>query len=401
VRVLPLAVVMFLALVPVTLVAPVLHELLVVRRGASPFAAHLFMSVNMMAGMLAAPIAARLAGGAPGPWLAGALALDALGFWLMGRAESLSALMVWRALEGAAHLAGVTLLMALASRIAGGHKGLVMGVMGASLTLGVGLGAPLGGFVGGREAALVLPAGAAIMLGAAAAALAFALGPAWRRPPDEPAAPAAAHVDRAAVAVPLAFAFTDRFAAGLMVSSFMLYAGQSLGFGPPARGMLMTLFMLPFALCCCPAGILADRVGRTTPLVVGAAGFGIVFASYGLVAAPLLPALMLASGSFSALKLAPALALCGDLAAAGRTGVFAAFNVAGSLGFLLGPLCGGLVAQWSLGRAGAVDYPAIFLLGGGLELLLALAVWRLLKRRAPAGRGAGALGAPIGSPAGR
>ena len=50
----PLA--MFLALVPVTLLVPGLYELVVVRHGGSQSAAHGFMTVNMIAGMLAVPL---------------------------------------------------------------------------------------------------------------------------------------------------------------------------------------------------------------------------------------------------------------------------------------------------------------------------------------------------------
>ena len=113
----------------------------------------------------------------------------------------------------------------------------------------------------------------------------------------------------------------------------------------------MMLFMVPFALSCCPAGMLADRIGRTGPLVLGAGAFGVAFALYGLCPGSALPWLMLFSGLLSAVKFAPTLALCGDVARGrDQDGMFAAFNVAGSLGFLAGPIVGGLLAQWSLGR---------------------------------------------------
>jgi MFS family permease len=368
-------------MVPVTIVAPLLHELLVRRLHASPLSAHLFMSVNMVAGMAAAPLVIRLSRltGGPARWLVGALALDGAAFWMMGQCVTVTSLMVWRAVEGAAHLSAVTLLMVGANRLAGPRRGAVMGLMGTALTLGVGLGAPLGGLVGTLDAALAFPMGAGIAFLAALACTPLALRK--EGPPPAAAALAAPAIPSLVRAVPLALGFSDRFCGGVFVSSFMLYASDSLGFPPAARGMLMMLFMVPFALSCCPAGMLTDRIGRTGPLVLGAAAFGVAFGLYGFCPGSALPWLMLVSGLLSAVKFAPTLALCGDVArGTNRDGMFAAFNVAGSLGFLTGPIVGGLLAQWSLGRWGAVNYAAIFMVPGALEVLVALGAWTLLRR---------------------
>lgn len=376
-----LALAMFLTLVPVTLVVPLLHELLVVRLEASPFTAHLFMAVNMMAGVIAAPVVVRLAKmwGGPSGWLAAMLALDAAAFWFMGGSESITELMAWRMVEGGAHLSAVTLLMAAANRVAGARRGMVMGLMGSALTLGVGLGAPLGGLIGARNAAMVFPAGAAIAVLGALVCLSLRHGVAAG--PSERGSARAGRGHGVVRIVPLAFGFSDRFCGGIMVSSFMLYVSQTLGLTPPARGALMTLFMVPFALACCPAGAIADRTGRIAPLVIGAAGFGLAFGSIGLVPEPWLPALLVVCGLLSGLKLASTLALCGDLAAgAERDTIFAAFNVAGSIGFLLGPLVGGALAQWTLAWTGQIDYGLVFAVAGGVELLLALAVSTLMRR---------------------
>lgn len=374
-RALPHAFVMFLALVPVTLVVPVLHELLVVRLGASPFTAHLFMAVNMMAGVIAAPLVVRVANlsGGPSRWLPAMLALDGAAFSLMGMSESIAELMAWRVVEGGAHLSAVTLLMASANRVGGRRRGMVMGLMGSALTLGVGLGAPLGGLIGARDAAVVFPLGAAIATLGALVCLWLRDGGAAGPSEREPAQARRGH--GVAGIVPLAVGFSDRFCGGIMVSSFMLYASQTLGLTPPARGALMALFMVPFALACCPAGAVADRMGRIAPLVIGAAGFGLAFGGIGLLPGTVLPALMVICGVLSGVKLASALALCGDLAAgAERDTIFADFNVAGSIGFLLGPLVGGGLAQWTFAWTGRVDYGPVFALAGGLELGVALAV---------------------------
>ena len=95
--------------------------------------------------------------------------------------------------------------------------------------------------------------------------------------------------------------------------------------------------------------------GGSYPMLVGNVCFGLVFASYGVVPKLLLPVAMLLSGVFSALMLAPNLLLISDLVRRGYgEGLFGAFQVAGSFGFLTGPIVGGI---WSPSRATPPDGP--------------------------------------------
>jgi len=84
------SVAMFLALIPVTLLVPGLDELVVVRHGGSDAAAHGFMTVNMLAGMLVVPLLMRRLRrlGDLRWWLATLLLIDAIAFLGMGRATS-------------------------------------------------------------------------------------------------------------------------------------------------------------------------------------------------------------------------------------------------------------------------------------------------------------------------
>lgn len=58
--VVPLSGVVFLGMLPVTLIVPALKELLVDRFAASPFWTHAFMSINLIGGIAAAPLMVRL-----------------------------------------------------------------------------------------------------------------------------------------------------------------------------------------------------------------------------------------------------------------------------------------------------------------------------------------------------
>jgi len=82
----------------------------------------------------------------------------------------------------------------------------------------------------------------------------------------------------------------------------------------------------------------------------------------------------------SALMFTPNLLLISDLARRGHgEGLFGAFQVAGSLGFLVGPIAGGLLLALTRGDDPVAGYRTIFMLVGALEGGLALLAWAALR----------------------
>lgn len=357
-----LAAITVLTLVPVTLLVPGLSELVIEAHGGTRFHAHLFMTVNMVAGMVAVPIVMLRLRGRPhlSHWLVGLLVADALLFVAMGAADSLGTLFLFRTLDGAAHLPAVTLLMVAANRLGGERRGAALGLVAGAVMIGVAIGAPLGGVLVSAGSSAVYYVGAGIL---AAAAL-LALQPS-RRVPEAPPRPSGSRYrwdHRAPHSwMPLVLGFQDRFTIGVFVSTFTLYLAEVVRSVPAERGILMSLFMVPFALLCYPVGRLADGSRWLAPLVAGNVGFGIVYASYGMLPHWLLAPAMVASGVLSAFMYAPNLVLVGDMARRGAgEGLFGGFQVAGSIGFLTGPLVGGLLVELSRSVTGEVQYAAIF-----------------------------------------
>jgi MFS family permease len=375
-----------LTLIPVTLLVPGLRELVQVVHGGSPSAAHLFMTVNMLSGIVAVPIVMRLQRqfGSVRVWVSVLLALDALVFLGMRAAPSLSALFALRILDGALHLPAITLLMVAANRMAGPRRGGSLGLLGSSLMIGVAIGSPLGGQLVDRSPLLVYLVGAAIFVLAALVSLGISL------PRAEQTATASRrygwNTQIQLAWVPLTYAFMDRFVIGVFVSTFTLFLGEVHHASASQRGMLMALFLVPFALLCWPAGVLAGRIGWYRPLVISNVLFGAVFAMYGRVPFDALPMMMVLSGVLSALMFAPNLLLTSEVARRAGDGVFGAFQIAGSVGFLVGPALGGALVSVLHNEFGAVDYDRIFVLVGTLECVLALvsafALGRLLRRKA-------------------
>ncbi len=375
-----------LTLIPVTLLVPGLRELVQVAHGGSASAAHAFMTVNMISGIVAVPLVMRLQRrfGTVRIWVAALLALDALVFLGMRAAPSLASLFALRVLDGALHLPAITLLMVAANRVAGPRRGGSLGLLGSSLMMGVAIGSPLGGRLVDRSPSLVYLVGAAIFVAAALVSLCISL------PRNEQTATPSRRYDwntQIQLAwVPLTYAFMDRFVIGVFVSTFTLFLADVHHATGAQRGMLMALFLVPFALLCWPAGRLADRIGWYRPLVVSNVLFGLVFAMYGRVAFGALPLLMIVSGVLSALMFAPNLLLTSEVARRAGDGIFGAFQIAGSVGFLIGPALGGVLVSVLRDDSGAVEYERIFMLVGALEGALALAsavaLGRLLRQKA-------------------
>jgi MFS transporter, DHA1 family, tetracycline resistance protein len=374
-----------LTLIPVTLLVPGLRELVEVAHGGSASAAHAFVTINMITGIIAVPIVMQLQRrfGSLRIWVAALLSADAIVFLLMRSAPSLTALFALRALDGALHLPAITLLMVAANRLAGPRRGGSLGLLGSSLMIGVAIGSPLGGRLVDRSPMLVYSVGAAVFVAAAIVSLGIQLShDAQLRTPSRRYA-WNTHVQLAWV--PLTYAFMDRFVIGVFVSTFTLFLADVHRATGAQRGMLMALFLVPFALLCWPAGKLADRIGWYRPLVVSNVLFGVVFALYGRVGFGTLPALMVLSGVLSALMFSPNLVLTSEVARRAGDGIFGAFQIAGSVGFLVGPALGGVLVAVLRDDAGTVNYAQIFTLVGALEVVLALvsalALGRLLRRR--------------------
>lgn len=369
---------MFLALIPVTLLVPGLDELVVVRYNGSETAAHAFMTVNMLAGMAAIPLVMRRlrALGDLRRWLAILFLVDALAFIGMGQASSLGALFAFRVLDGAVHLPAITLLMVAANRAAGDRRGASLGALASALMLGITVGSPLGGWLVQRGGDVVYRAGAAVFLVAALVSLAAPVADLAR---ESARRSYSFQWRRAESWVPLGYAFMDRFSIGIFVSTFTIFLAREHQVDPAGRGWLVALFMIPFAALCYPVGRLAERVGWFPLLVGGNVVFGLIYGSYGLVPLNLLPAAMVVSGLASAFIFAPSLLLVSDLVRRGNgEGLFGIFQVAGSLGFLAGPMVGGILVAVT-GSDGRPAYESIFAMVGVAELGLAIGSIALLR----------------------
>lgn len=376
----------FLCMVPVTMLVAPLKELVGLRYQAGPFWTHSFMSVNMVGAILAAPLIGLLsdAGGARRRVAAMALFTDAALLTAMGWAPNLTTLLILRFFEGAAHILALSTLMAVAAGWAAEKsRGRAMGIVGSAMMFGTACGTRTGG-----EVWRLLPDWTFLVAGCISAVAAVGVLALVREPhaprTDRGGMKAALAIlaQRRELAVPYAYALIDRFCVGVVVSTLVLYFADIHELEPRDRSRLLVFFLVPFAVLIYPAGRLVDRIGRVWPIALASATFGVVFASYGVASAESLRALMIISGIVSAIMFAPNLALCADLAPSSHRGaVFTGFNAAGSFGFLLGPLAAGAFFSAMTRHGNTLEaYQATFLATGCTQVLCAAITLPLLLR---------------------
>ena len=164
-----------------TLVVAGLKELVVDDLGGSVADAALFFTVEMVAYLLFAPLWGALSDrfGQRIPFIVGGFAASGLLYFAYLWIDSIPLLLALRFLQGGAAIAGWSTTMALLFDGADeANRPRLAGFAGASLILGVGLGAPIGGLVtqhwGGR-APLALAGALFLLLALAALALHLSL----------------------------------------------------------------------------------------------------------------------------------------------------------------------------------------------------------------------------------
>lgn len=361
-----------LTLMPVTLPVTVLRGLVHDRFAVGELLTSLFMSINMIGALVAAPVAGALADrfGRRRALVVGALLTDAALLWAMSCDVPFPLFMGLRFFEGAAHIVAISTLLSIAADGAGDQRGRVLGVVGAGLTLGVASGAAAGGRIGNEDPLLTLEIGSAILI--VAAGIAIVTVPRPRRGPQPPGWITILRLVlvHPPLRVPLVFAFVDRFTVGFFTTTFPLAMKRIHNLQPKEIGILLALFLGPFALLSYPFGRLSERRSPLWMMGLGSLLYGVAVASYPVWPKEHLAIWMVSLGLLSAVMFVPSMVLTVQRTPeGGRTTAMGAFNAAGSLGFIVGPLVGGALSAGfaeSLGWDGA--YAMAFVVAGLAEV---------------------------------
>ena len=382
----PIALGIFLIMLPVTAVVPLLYDLTEGRfPGRSELDRHLFMSANMAGSLLIAVLAGLLSDrlGKRKVLVVPALFAFSLVLFLMYLPFPYPVQLGLRFTEGMVQMAVLVLAMTMIGDSARPeHKGRAMGLAGASMSLGVASGTVIGGRIGSEAATSVFLYGGVLILVLAVAAIFVLRDARLERSGERLGAVVKLALERRALLIPYVFTFIDRMTAGFIISTVSLYFATVMGLSPAQIGLAMAAFLLPYGLLTYPSGLLCERVSPVTLMAIGSVCYGIFLIVLGFTPAEHLTLVMAAGGLTAALMLAPSLVLTVRLAGPAQATGMGGFHLTGSLGFMLGPLLS--VAFLTLLRGQGLDpYPAVFVIFGAFEILcvLLLLPWLLRVNR--------------------
>ncbi len=357
-----------------TLVVAGLKELVIESLGGTVADATLFFSVETFAYIIFAPLWGVLSDrtGRRKVFVVVGLLASAIIYAFYTRVQSIDVLLSLRFVQGAFTVMAWSLVMAhVMDRV--GSKGRYMGLMGASLILGVAMGAPVGGYVTRWHGARAPLALAAALFGLLTIVALFLRETSSKREGARLQEIANVLRSKPRLLLPYGVHFIDRLAVGLFVVVFPLYL-DSLGAGDAAvRGRYLSGFLVPFAFLQFFTGRLTERIGPSRPLIYGSIFYGLVLATLGMAPLSWLGPLMITLGVLAAVMFPPAIVLTARLSDERTRGsAVGGFNLAGSLGFAIGPILG----AWAYATKG---FPFAFALCGGFEVLLGLFAWWYLR----------------------
>jgi MFS transporter, DHA1 family, tetracycline resistance protein len=306
------------------------------------------------------------------PFLVAGYISTALFHVLLPFAPTYETLLVLRFLEGSTSILGFSMVMTIAADYARRTStGKVMGLMGGAVSLGTTLAFPLGGAIGADSMVLLCSMGSIILLACAVTATVL-----LRETPNAQArsfGDALAVVrDNPALLTPYFFTFIDRFTVGFFAVTFPLYVSYAYGMNAAEAGRILAGFLLPFSLLTYVFGRLVDRIGGLYMLLTGSFLYGVLVLFTGHVGKDTLTLFMVLCGILAASMYAPSLWLVARTAPPERrASAMGGFNAIGSIGFSLGPLAGGLMAD-------NFGYTEAFYLAGASEILCVLIAIPLL-----------------------
>lgn len=368
---------LMVAMFNLTLIVAGLKELIVDDLGGTTADTSLFFSLEMASYIIFAPLWGLVSDrwGKRRP-------LIFIGFFASGLlylsylyVQSVAMLLTIRFVQGAFSVMGWSTLMAMVlDQPDDRRRGRYMGIMGAGLIFGISMGAPFGGLIS-REMGIRAPLQVAgwLFLALAVGSLLLPHGASMRRQVGLKSI-LKTLADSPRLLFPFAFQFADRYTVGFFVILFPQYLA-SLGVDDPAtRGQYLAFFLLPFAFLQYFTGRLSEKVGPYKPLLIGSFVYGLVLCWVGYSDLYELWWVMAALGVLASIMFPPAILLTAQLSEPETRGsAMGGFNLAGSLGFVIGPLVG----VWVFERAG---FGVAFVVSGALEILLVLVAGAFLLR---------------------
>lgn len=339
----------FLSMLPVTMIVPVVKDVIKDRLAGSNWDVAFFTSIPMLGSFLFAPVAGILSDKLQTrKYLISLFCfIDAGLFYLLTIVTDLQYFLLVRFLEGAAHIFIIGLLLSSAAdrendptntRYYG--KGILMGITGMFLSLGDAAGMPLG-ILGGKNPLVPFYVGSGILVFIGISSLILLKDRGIQKHKEFHWQDLKlAFLKNPYLLVPFLFNFTDRFTVGFIISSFNIHLRETLQFHPGMLGVFLGLVLFPMSLLSYPSSILSRKTGVLPLVLVGSVLYGIFLGLAGTTNDFwTLFAFLLICGIGAGVMFVPSMMLASKLSSPGLTATtMSAFTGIGSFGFMLGPI---------------------------------------------------------------
>ncbi len=338
----------FFAMLPVTMVVPVLKEIVKDRFASGNMQVALFTSLSMLGSFLFSPIAGLVSDklGNRNKIIALSCFLDAGLFYLMTLVANIQWFLFLRFLEGAVHIFVIGLLLSAISDRENHPEsrffrlGRLMGIAGMAVSMGAAIGMPLAA-VGKQNAWIPFYVGSAIFISIGILSF-YYLDDMIHKEVQKFHFRDLLHslVLNPYLLIPFSFHFIDRFTVGFVVSSFNIHMREELHFSPGLAGAFMGLILFPMSLLSYPSALLAKRHGIFLMVLTGSLVYGTFLSLCGWTSEKeILFVFMLLAGIGAGVMYVPSMILASRMSPAGLNAtVMSAFTGIGSLGFMTGPI---------------------------------------------------------------
>lgn len=364
-----------------TVLIPTVRPLCAALYPTRPGAAHAFLTAAVLGGAVGAPALAAWADRRGGHARLAAIAalVDALLLLALVQVTSYPLALAMRAVQGAAAIGALALLMGARPPGAAHHGAII----GASLVAAVAVGSPIGLALLTIDPRAALLGGAALEFAVAATVIVGGLPAA--RPVARPRRAVTAAVTRAALWVG-----AERLAVGAFVVTFAIWCHEVRHLGDRHTGALVTCFVATFAAATYPLGRLADRAGATRVARAGLVALGAAFLALTACPTAALPLVLALAGVASGAAYGAAMGVVVRGAPAERAATaMGVLHAAGSAGMLLGTAGAGILAVAVRHHApGASPAPLVFAAAALAQLVVAATTTDALPQEVPCPRSA-------------
>ncbi|MBL0264772.1 MAG: MFS transporter [Leptospiraceae bacterium] len=252
-------------------------------------------------------------------------------------------------------------------------KGILMGLAGMFLSLGVGIGSPMG-ILGKKNPLLPFYVAGTIMI--LIGIVSFFLLKDYEFFYHERITLSKwsnAFQQNKLILVPYLYNFIDRFTVGFFVTSFNLHLREDLKFNPGEVGLYLSLVLIPMSLFSYPFARLARKTGPFLLMMIGSLLYGISLGFAGGVSGKLeLFTLLILCGTGAGVMFVPSMMLASQMSPKGmNASVMAGFTGVGSIGFMLGPIASTLLERYlKTNYSFESSFFILSLLFGSLEILV-------------------------------